>query len=51
MRENETDNILKLTTLWRCKHREQTYGQGRGEGEGGVNGDSSMETCILPYVK
>ena len=22
-----------------------------GEGEGGTNGESSVETCTLPYVK
>ena len=38
---------------WRCKHREQTYGhpQGTGEGDGGMNGVSSVETYTLPYVK
>ena len=36
--------------LLRCK--EQTYGQGRGEeGEGEVNGGSSMQAYTLPYVK
>ena len=34
---------------WRCRHREQTYGQGRveEEGEGEKNGESSMEAYIL----
>ena len=36
---------------WRSRHREQTYGHGGREGEGGTNGESSMETYILPYVK
>ena len=31
--------------------REQTYGHGGQEGEGGTNGDSSMETYTLTYVK
>ena len=36
---------------WRCRHREQTYGQGRGqEGEGEMNGESSMEAYPVPYV-
>ena len=37
---------------WRCRHREQTYGHGVvREGEGERNGQSSMETYTLPYVK
>jgi len=41
---------------WRRRHREQTYGHRLGcwrwgEGEGGMNGESSMETYTLPYVK
>ena len=35
---------------WRCRHREQTCGH-RREGEGGTNGESGMETHVLPYVK
>jgi len=37
---------------WRHRHRGQTYGHGQGkEGEVGMNGESSMEICTLPYVK
>ena len=39
---------------WRYRHREQIYGHGAGvreEGEGGVYGNSNMETYALPYVK
>ena len=36
---------------WKCRKGEQSYGHGVGEGEGGTNGDSSMETYTLPYVK
>ena len=46
------DYHLKLAA-WR--HREQTFGHGRsgggGEGEGGMNGESSTETYALQYVK
>ena len=36
---------LSAGQQWRCRHREQTYGQKNGEeGEGGTNGESSMET-------
>ena len=34
---------------WRCRHREQTYGQGRRvgkEGEGEMNGESSTEASV-----
>ena len=37
---------------WRHRHREQTYGPDKGEeGEGEMNGESSMEAYTLPYVK
>ena len=38
---------------WRRRHREQMYGHGWGreETEGTTNGQSSMETYTLPYVK
>ena len=37
---------------WRCRHREQTYRCGGGEGgENGMNGERSMETDTLSYVK
>ena len=37
---------------WRQRHKDQTYGHGQGEeGEGGKNGESSMEAYTLPYVK
>ena len=29
---------------WRNRHREQTYGHGEKGGEGGVKGESAMET-------
>jgi len=29
---------------WRCRHREQTYGQGQGkEGDGGMNAENSCK--------
>ena len=31
---------------WRCRHREQTCGY-RGEEEGGMNGESNMETMCF----
>ena len=39
--------------LWRYKHTEQTSGPGGwgGEEKSGMNGESSMETYTLPYVK
>ena len=36
---------------WRPRHREQTYGPGAEEGEGGTDGESSRETYALPCVK
>ena len=37
---------------WRHRHREQTYGPDKGEeGEGEMNGESSMEAYTLPYIK
>ena len=37
---------------WRHRHREQTWTGGRvEEGEGGMYGESKMETYTLPYVK
>ena len=37
---------------WGRRHREQAYGQDKGgEGEGEMNGESSMEAYTLPYVK
>ena len=47
---------MALTNLsaeqeWRCRHREQTYGQGWGEeGEGEMNGQSSVDAYTLTYV-
>ena len=36
---------------WRHRHREQTYGYGGGEeGEGGMYGESSLETDITIYT-
>ena len=45
--------LLNLFTgqQWRHRHREQACGHTSGEGEGGMNGKSSMETYVLPYVK
>ena len=35
----------------RCTHREQTCGrEEQGEGEGGTNGESSMETYTITYI-
>ena len=44
---------LSAGQQWRCRHREETYGQGRveEEGEGEVNGGSSVEAYILTYVR
>ena len=37
---------------WIHRHREQAYGHGSGEaGEGGMYGETNMETYTLPYVK
>ena len=37
---------------WRRRHGEQTYGhKRREEGEGGRNGEITMETYTLPRVK
>ena len=36
---------------WRCRHRERLQIWDRAEGEGMMNGESSMETYTLPYVK
>ena len=36
---------------WRYRHREQTYGHGLGDGEGGMYEDGNTETYTLPYVK
>ena len=42
----------KLIMQLRCRHREQTFGQGwGGEGEGEINGESSMDAYTLTYVK
>ena len=35
---------------WRYSHRELNCGHG-GEGDGGTNGENSVETYILPCVK
>ena len=35
---------------WKCRHREWTW-RHSGGGEDGINRESSMETCALPYVK
>lgn len=43
--------LLKRACLqWRRRHREQSYGHG-GEGEGGTNEESNMDTYKLPHVK
>ena len=43
---------LFVAQQWRCRCREQTYGQGWGEGgEGEMKGERSMEAYTLPYVK
>ena len=35
---------------WRPRHREQTYGHGRGEeGEDGMYGECNMETYFIVY--
>ena len=37
---------------WRPRHREQIYGHWSGwEGEDGINGESSIETYTLIYIK
>ena len=36
---------------WRRRHREQTFKHRVRERERGTNGESSMETYTLPYVK
>ena len=37
---------------WRHRHRQQTYGHGRGEeGDSGMNGESNMEAYTLQCVK
>ena len=39
---------------WRCRHREQTYNMGLGlsrKRRVGMNGECSMETNTLTYVK
>ena len=52
----ESRNMI-LTNLfagqyWRCRRREQIYGHSvAGEGGGEMNGQGSMETHTLPYVK
>ena len=47
LNNNNTTGLTAVTS------REQTYGHGwgRGDGDGGTNRQSSMETCTLPYVK
>ena len=35
---------------WRCRHRERLQIWDRAEGEGMMNGESSMETYTLPYI-
>ena len=43
---------LSAGQQWRHRHREQTYGHRSGqEGDGGINGESSMATYILSCVK
>ena len=38
---------LFVEQQWRHRHREQTYGRGRGEeGQGGMYGENNMETHI-----
>ena len=41
---------LLLGQQWKRRHKEQTYGHS-GEGEDGMNGDSSTETYALPCAK
>ena len=36
---------------WRLRHREQTYEDGGGEGEGRIYGESNMETFIITICK
>ena len=36
---------------WRCREQENRLVDTVGEGESGMNSDSVMETCTLPYVK
>ena len=40
---------LSAGQQWRHRHREQT--DGHGGGEGGTDGESSMETYTLAYAK
>ena len=49
IQKNGTNNLF-AGQQWGCRHREQICGQ-QGEEEGGKNGESSMKTYILPYVK
>ena len=36
---------------WRGRHREQSWMGGGVEGEGGTNGEGSMEIYTLSYIK
>ena len=42
---------LFLGQQWRRRHRKQTNSHSKGMGKVGMNGESSMETHTLPYVK
>ena len=43
---------LFVAQQWRCRCREQTYGQGWGEGgECEMNEEGSMKAYTPPYVK
>ena len=41
---------LSAGQQWRCRHREQTVDT-VGEGEDGMNRESSIETYTISYVK
>ena len=41
---------LSAGEQWRHRHREQTCRHSGGK-EGRANGERSIETCTLPYVK
>ena len=43
--------VLLAGQRWRCRHRGQTCGRGRGRKETGVNGESSAEAYALTGVR